>query len=179
MRLECLEVLGDEPVTLQAMKDYLRVDGDEENPLLESLIAAARGYCEEYTRRSFVRKRLRLVLAPDEIEQCIELPRSKYLDGVESVKEVMPDGAELPVLFEGVRCGDINQKLVLSDIGDIEGDLFITYVVGSETASDYVKVAIRLLVASWYENRLPYNDKSVNEVPFGIRALLNRERVMM
>ena len=179
MKLEFLELVGGEPLTVQEAKEYLHIDGNDEDALIASLISAALSYCEEYTKQVFVRRRLQLTLPGRDATFMIELPRSKYLESIESVTEIMPDGGERPLLFEGYRCGQINQLLVMNDTSDVEGDIRVIYITGREHVSDSVKTAMRLLVAGWYENRLPYGDKAMNEVPYGIKALLNGERVLM
>ena len=37
-----------EPLTLTEIKEYLRIDGEEENSLLASLLLAAKEHCENY-----------------------------------------------------------------------------------------------------------------------------------
>lgn len=179
MKLEFLELAGEEPLSVKEAKEYLHIDGNEEDALIASLISAARSYCEDYTKQCFCMQKLQLTVPAQDVAKLIELPRSKYLASVESVVEVTADDEELPMLFEGFCCGQVNHLLVLRDTSGIEGDVKIIYITGREKVSDKVKTAIRLLVAGWYENRLPYGDKAMNEVPYGIMALLNGERVLM
>ena len=179
MRLEFLELVGNEPLTVEEAKEYLHIDGNEEDALIASLISAARSYCEEYTKQIFCKQKVRLTVPAQDVTKMIELPRSKYLDSIESVVEFAPDNGEKPLLFEGYSCGYVNQQLVLKDTADVVGDVRIIYITGCDEISDKVKTAIRLLVAGWYENRLPYGDKAMNEQPYGIMALLNGERVLM
>ena len=40
--------MADEPVSLQEVKTYLRIDGEEEDSLLADLLAAARQHAEDY-----------------------------------------------------------------------------------------------------------------------------------
>ena len=42
----------DEPVTLTEVKEYLRIDGEEGNILLATLIAVAKSHCEDYLQAS-------------------------------------------------------------------------------------------------------------------------------
>ena len=42
----------DEPVTLTEVKEYLRIDGEEENILLATLITVAKSHCEDYLQAS-------------------------------------------------------------------------------------------------------------------------------
>lgn len=37
-----------EPVSLEEVKAYLRIDGEEENTLLATLISVAKSHCEDY-----------------------------------------------------------------------------------------------------------------------------------
>ena len=52
MKLECVEQPTQEPVALEEIKEYLRIDGDDEDVLLASLITAARCYCEDYQKQA-------------------------------------------------------------------------------------------------------------------------------
>ena len=40
--------MADEPVSLQEVKTYLRIDGEEEDSLLADLLATARQHAEDY-----------------------------------------------------------------------------------------------------------------------------------
>ena len=44
--------MADEPVSLQEVKTYLRIDGEEEDSLLAGLIPVAREHCENYLNAS-------------------------------------------------------------------------------------------------------------------------------
>ena len=43
-----------EPITLTEAKNFLRVDGSDDDALITALISAAREMCEQYTRRILV-----------------------------------------------------------------------------------------------------------------------------
>lgn len=45
-----------EPVSLDTLKSFLRVDGSDEDTVIAMLGAAAREYCEKFTGRTFVKK---------------------------------------------------------------------------------------------------------------------------
>src|SRR5579859_7873752 len=45
-----------EPVLLDDMKNFLRVDISDDDAMIEGMITAAREMCESFTRRSFVQK---------------------------------------------------------------------------------------------------------------------------
>jgi len=51
-----------EPVTVGEAKAYARIDTADDDALIEALITAARTAAEEYTRRSFVARTLKLTL---------------------------------------------------------------------------------------------------------------------
>jgi hypothetical protein len=52
----------EEPITLEEAKTFLRVNNDEDDALLDSLIIAARILCEESTRRALITQQWRLWL---------------------------------------------------------------------------------------------------------------------
>lgn len=51
LSLQCLEVIGSEPITLEEAKVFLRVDNDEEDAVISNFIAAARAQVENKTHR--------------------------------------------------------------------------------------------------------------------------------
>lgn len=77
-----------EPVSLAEAKLHLRVDGDAENTLVASLIAAARERVEAFTQRTLMRQTLDLVFDGFEDELVLGAP----LASVASISYVDPDG---------------------------------------------------------------------------------------
>lgn len=54
-----------EPITLTDVKAYCRVDFDDDDALLASLLTQCRGYAEGVTRRSIAVKTLQAIVRPD------------------------------------------------------------------------------------------------------------------
>ncbi|MGM9582163.1 MAG: head-tail connector protein [Phascolarctobacterium sp.] len=180
MRLECIVEPEQEPVTLEEVKAYLRIDDDSEDVLLQALIKAAREYCENYQRVAYFPRTMRLTLAPGEWGSSLELPRTKYGCTVEKVYSVDLQGIQKDVegSFQFAIVGNINTNLVVVDDTPYSNTLAIEYIAGSEEQPpEAVKTAIKLLVSGWYENRLPASDKANNVVPYGVFALLTPGRV--
>lgn len=71
-----------EPISLEEAKLHLRVDGDDDDTLITSLIKAAREYCENYQNRTYIATTYKLKLS--EWETYIELPRPPlcYIDSI-------------------------------------------------------------------------------------------------
>ncbi|WP_373047183.1 head-tail connector protein [Vulgatibacter sp.] len=67
---------GASPVTLQEAKDYLRVDGADEDSTIQRLIDSAVEYSQEYTGRQLCTATLRLVLDAFPCGRELELPRA-------------------------------------------------------------------------------------------------------
>ncbi len=65
MAYQVLVPVAQEPVNLQEMKQYLRIDYPDEDLLLQMLISQAREYGENYTRRSFAAQVLQAMLTID------------------------------------------------------------------------------------------------------------------
>lgn len=177
MKLECVEQPTQEPVALEEIKEYLRIDGDDEDVLLASLITAARCYCEDYQKQASCIQKLQLTLPREEISGAFELPRSRYLREVNKVVVVAGD-KETNLLF-AVRTGNVNSLICIDNpVGD--GDVVITYTAGIEKPEPQFLLAIKMLVAGLYEHRLPFSEgKVLSEVPFGVKALLQGGRVLL
>lgn len=81
-----------EPVTLEEAKLHARVDGADEDALLEVLIASARAHGESITRRAFVTQTLQLTLPKFPSNGGpIELPRPPF-QAVTSVSYINTQG---------------------------------------------------------------------------------------
>ncbi len=126
---------GEEPVTLAEAKAFCRIDGSDEDALVEALIAAARLQVESLTGRALVTQswRLTLTCAP----RLVELP-------------VIPVASLLAAPEGAVLQGD---AVLLAEPVD---ELSIDYTAGYGDAADVpadLKQAVLTLVAYWYENR--------------------------
>lgn len=51
-----------EPITLEEAKQHLRVDGNDDDLLIQSLIKQAREWCENFQNRKYITQTLEFVL---------------------------------------------------------------------------------------------------------------------
>jgi hypothetical protein len=138
-------ITGTEPVTLNEMKLFLKVDYATDDALITQLIKSVREHCEEFTGRSFVESDV-LWVVEAEAGDIIRLP---YPD-IYEVADV--DG----VSFRGVS--------VKRAIFQYSGEFEISYsTVGN--CPEGVKLAIMKAVAEAYENRQNTTDGSAGRLP--------------
>lgn len=187
-----------EPITLDEAKAQCRVDIDDDDTLIAALIVAAREYAEGYQNRRYITQTWELVLDNWPYGSCIEMPLPP-LQSVTSVKYKGSSGIELTWAASNyiVDTDSYVGRLVLADdlswLGDElfpVGAIRIRFVAGylpegNSPDIDYaanvpqrVKQAMLLLVGHWYENREAVNDRSVQEIPFAVKALLGLDRVV-
>lgn len=178
---------AEEPVSLVEAKLHLRVDHDAENSLITSLITAARQWCEDYERRAYITQSITAKM--QRFGKQIILPRP-VLQTVTSVKYIDTGGDE-QTLDAGVYDVDTYRepgRITLAHNqswpalrGDING-VEVIYVAGyGDAATDVparTRAAIKLLVGHLYENREETTTLTINELPLGIKSLLN-SRVWM
>jgi uncharacterized phiE125 gp8 family phage protein len=150
-----------EPISLSEMKDYLRLDDDAQDELVTGLIRAARLMVEAASRRILIEQRWRVVLDRWPKDGRVVLPISPVL-AVDSIVVSDASGAvtELPAdSFELDRLGD-PPSIVVTDApapGKARNGISIELRAGYSPAPDAVpatlKLAIKILVAHWFENR--------------------------
>lgn len=149
-----------EPVSLAEMKTFLRLEGDAEDDLVAALIAAARLTLEGATRLAFIRQTWRLILPGWSLRRVIVLPLSPVLE-IEAVRVGRPgaDVALAPELYRLDREGDPARLLVDLDapapaVGEaIAIDLALGFGAVPAAVPAPLRLAVRRLVARWYENR--------------------------
>lgn len=97
MRLTRTTNPASEPVSLQEVKDYLRIDHVDEDALLGALIVTAREVCEAYLNRSLITQTWTMFL--DGFPGSLNEP---WWDGVRvgSIEELSGGESEIP-LFKG------------------------------------------------------------------------------
>ena len=93
MALKIITPVGEEPISVDDVKDQLRIDTADEDDYLADLIFAARDYAEGYTGRALASQTLELVLDDFPSGTSIFLPRPP-LQSVVSVIYKTIDGLE-------------------------------------------------------------------------------------
>ena len=136
-----------EVVTLEEAKNYLRVDYNEDDDLIEALISTAQTRLEQYAGVAMTPRTLKVVAF---VNEFIELPYTptgaislvEYWNNEEWV--VMPVG-DYNVL------GDTTKKIYMVANNDME--YRFTYACGYATTPKPMKTAILKYVADLYEYR--------------------------
>ena len=154
-----------EPITIEEVKDFARIDGTEEDCLLERFITSARYNCEEYLGRALVLQTIQMVMDfwPGTV---VELPRPPLLS-VSSIVTVDEDGTETTydsdnyyIVTEAVP-GQLVLKQGVSPPTNTSRDYAgfkITYKCGYGATPDSlprpIKDGLVMWVASMYEKRV-------------------------
>ena len=152
-----------EPITLAEMKAYLRVDEDEaaQDDLISGLMKAARLTVEAASRRILIEQGWRVVLDRWPRDGVILLPLSPLIavdairitDAAGSVRDLPGDAFEADIFSEPPR-------ITVSGVpepGRLRNGISVELRAGFGTTAEAVpatlKLAIRILVAHWFENR--------------------------
>jgi len=166
-----------EPVTLAEMKLHSRIDGNDDDALINTLITAARMQIEQMASHRMVTQTLALSID--------DLPDSGilYLEGpVQSVSSIQYydlDG-DLQTWGNELYQVDItaNPGRVMPaydedwpDYLDDYNSIVVTYVAGCGNANEVpaiLKQAIKLLVGYWYNQREAVSETQNYEVPYAV-----------
>ncbi|HST93408.1 MAG TPA: head-tail connector protein [Microvirga sp.] len=152
-----------EPITLAEMKAYLRVDDDDaaQDDLISGLIKAARLMIEAASRRILIEQSWRVVLDRWPCNRVILLPLAPLI-AVDAIRitDAAGTASDLPEsAFEADALSD-PPRIVASGAPDpgrprhgISIELRAGYGTTAEAVPATLKLAIRILVAHWFENR--------------------------
>ena len=174
-----------EPVSLDEVKAYLRIDGTDDDALLTRLIEAARERAEEYTRRAFITQEWDAVY-DDVTADYIELPRPPLI----SVTGVYytTDAGEQTLATSAYYVDSISEpgRVILLASGwpsrRSKAGLRVRYSAGYGAAASSVpgpiRQAIITAVGDWFEacGSVAVGE-AVNELPSGAKATLEPYRV--
>ncbi len=182
-----------EPLSLKEAKKHLRVEHDEEDALIQSLIRAAREYCENFQRRAYILQTFELYL--DSFQRQIQLPRPPLLS-VEAILYRDENGVQhtlspdVYIVDPATEPGRIFIKTAPKVALFPASPVTIRFVAGYEPVTtdentDYaarvpeaVKHAMRMLIGHWYENREAVTiGQTPTSIPFAVDALLWQDRV--
>lgn len=171
-------------VTIQNVAVYASDD-----TLLTALIQAAREYTEGFQNRALVTQTWELVLDEWPAEDYIDIPLPP-LQSITSIVYKDTAGTEA-TMSTGDYIVDVD-----SFVGRVAlaygkswpsatlypyGGIRIRFVAGyglAVSVPQATKQALLLLIAAWYENREGISERSMQEVPFAVKALLDMNRVI-
>lgn len=176
-----------EPLSLAAAKSQLRMDEDEDDALIRSLITAARQWVEGQTHRALVSQ-----IWDQSIDgnwpwkygrPCIELEKNPILsvDSITYVSGASPEPTLGTSLYTAVTRN--NGSYVVPAYGQtwpsvlcVPNAITVRFTAGYATVPQPLVHAITMLVAHWYENREVIAMKEPYVVPFTIEALISPYR---
>lgn len=168
-----------EPLSLIEAKTWLRVDGTDEDSLIQALIIAARLMVESEIGLVLLAQNWRIIgdAWPEEETIPVRIGRILSVAG----GRVFPASGAAQALpstnFEILRGADSDSILPLSRPapgrlrGGVEIDIRIGFGEFAAQVPEPLRLAVRQLVAHWYENR---GDAAMSErgIPAPVRALL-------
>jgi uncharacterized phiE125 gp8 family phage protein len=165
-----------EPLDRDAdVKPQIRVDGTDEDDLLDLYISAAREFVEVYTGTKLVSQTV--LMQGSSFDDLWALPVAPVVS-VSSVKYLDTTGAEQTLdtsVYESVLTGldpHIRTKIDQSwpSIRTASDAVRVTAVCGYASLPAPIKHAMLLMISSWFDNR------SVGPVPEGAVSLLSNYR---
>jgi len=134
-------------VTLTEAKNYLRVDYDEDNDLIEALIATAQTRLEQYAGVAMTPRTLKVVAYVDEF---IELPYTPT--NTISLVEYWNNESWITMTVGDYEVlGDTTKKIYMVANGEME--YRFTYTCGYATTPKTMKTALLKCLADLYEYR--------------------------
>ncbi|WP_321341793.1 head-tail connector protein [Breoghania sp.] len=173
-----------EPVALAEAKTFLRVDHDDEDALIEALVSAARLQVETATGRALMTQSWRTVLDGWPKRRVIRIARAP----VASIDAVtVYDGEGMAsVLDAGLYSLDAASRparLAVSDqapapgsaVNGIEIDFTVGYGSAATDVPGPLRLAIRRLVAHWYQHR---DGAEEGDMPGPVAALIAPYRLL-
>jgi uncharacterized phiE125 gp8 family phage protein len=169
--------------TLSEVKLHLRVDGDQEDSLILSLIASAVEHFEQSTRRVLARRTIVQ-------KQNGLLPRHTIMlekgpvTSVTSLTIRKDDSTfvTIPPTDYIVNCGQtetipllaIRTNAQIPQADNYPGSVVVTYVAETIDIPQSINAAIKLLVAHWYENRQAVGPTGGGEVPLAYSSIATK-----
>lgn len=165
MSLKLIAGPTSEPVSLDTVKRHLSEWDDDQDSYIAGLLAAARQWCEVYTRRSFVTTTWRQTFAglPRDGVLCLARPpvqsvtSFEYTDGAGEVQAVPAGLYEIDTDSEPARLvRGYNQTWPTVRTAGEATPVTVVYVAGWASASavpEAIQHAILLVVRRLYDNR--------------------------
>ena len=177
-----------EPLSLADAKAYLRVAHDDDDDVIAALIASARLHVEAQTRRALITQTWRLVRdawPKDGRMRVLPVP----LQGLVAARVYDLDGNAQAIDLDAFVRDTASAPAVVSfppwsvpapgrETAGIELDVTVGYGDAADDVPASLTLAIRMLVAHWYENRGVVAAGSGTAWPAGVAELIAPYRVL-
>lgn len=157
---------GSELLTVQNVKDYVRIDTSADDTLIGQMIIQARIWCENYISRDIVAKNRTYYL--DRTSGLFDLPFAP----VASISSLTIEGNTADYTVLG-----LDNETIELDGGEAE-NVKITYIT-SGLDNALIKQAMLQLISTYYDNRADFKVGTiVSEVPTNVKAILASYKTM-
>lgn len=151
-----------EPVSLQELRDWARVDLTDDDALLDALIKNARQAAENFLWRRLITQTVEYRL--DRFPSVIRVPIApvqavasiSYNDGAGAAQTLAGSGYTVDSKSEPCRIVPAYQQTwpdTLGHLNDVTVTLTAGYGADAETVPEPIRTAILILAATWYEHR--------------------------
>ena len=167
------------PVSMAEAKQHANVESNDDDGLLFGLIDSAVAYAEHYTGQKFMTQTWTAYF--DGLSSVIELP----FYPIQSVVVKYINGTEQTLSTDDYRLDDKNNPGVVEiinmpDVDDGYNTAWVEVVCGTDNQaqiSGAIKSAVLMLVAHMFENREASTIPQAHELPLGVSAFLDTEKV--
>lgn len=185
--LEVLSTSGDSGlfcVTRDEAKQHMRVENNDDDTYIDTLIEASERYCEIATDRTFLSKRLQATWDGFPIE--VRLPRPPVVQAAPAFVVSYKDGSQNTVILSSSDFrAEYSDPCVLrppysktwptalSDISSVTVSWNAGYSTSRLDVPAGLRHAMLMIIGHLYERRLAFDTLSSIEVPLGVKALLS------
>ncbi len=177
MKLKLISAPASAPVSVNELKDHLRIETNEEDVLLSDYIDAATELAEGETGNKFVFQTWEIAL--NSFDSEIELPL-RPLSSISSITYIDQDGVEqtLSPLIYKVDDYSFRPRITLAwqqswpSVRNEENAIKIRGVFGKSIPEKRIQQAIQLICGEWYDNREDAQVAKMNTIPHGAKRLL-------
>jgi uncharacterized phiE125 gp8 family phage protein len=176
-----------EPWSVAEAKAFLRVEHGDDDAIVASLIAAARGHVEALTRRALLLQRWRFVLDAwpangrfgPRIGPLRSVIAARVFDAAGNAYSIDAASFVVDAAAELIASPSWSMPLPGRGSAGIELDVELGYGAAPSDVPGALRHAVRMLVAHWYENRgLAAIGANVAMLPASLGALIAPYRML-
>jgi uncharacterized phiE125 gp8 family phage protein len=169
-----------EPVTLIEAKDYLKIDHDDEDELIESLIRAARHLIEAASGQMLIHQTWRLTFSAWPVMGRLRLPLEP-LDAIIAARVFDAAGVAQAINLAALTIDEVARPPAILTVGPvpqpgrmvngIEIDVRVGHGPSAADVPAPLRLAVLRLMAHWFENRGDATGERVSAMPGDVTAL--------